>query len=647
MYLCSGRTTVRREKKYSSRWPRAWGGLLFRAIWLYAKVMSGTTDEIKARLNVVELIGSYVRLEKSGAHWKACCPFHQERTPSFMVNEEKAMWHCFGCGKGGDVFAFVMEMEGLEFREALKMLAERAGVELPQYKGEEKNKETKERIFDLLELATKFYEKQLSGNVGREKIVSYLTGRGLFLESIQKFRLGYAPDGWHHLLDFLAERGFKVEEIESAGLIIHKSKENQASDISYPASSSYYDRFRDRIMFPIFDILGRVIGYSARVAPGGDETQAKYINTPETPVYHKSRALYGLFHGKQAMKQAGATVIVEGNMDVIAMHQAGIENTVAVSGTALTPEQLTLIKRYGSEARLFFDMDGAGQKAARKSAELALEKELLVSVIALPFGKDAAEMGKEDPEKLREAVARSVPALKYFLEASLEKYDRSSSEGKRKIADEYTELLMFVKNPIERSHWIKELAREIKMEEKLVLGVVQTAIQGGERRERSDVPTKELSYSNSFGKRSELLREELVGMMYADRVVRETLLNLLADGETKAFLEKHPLYFFLVQAGEREPLSFIEDALLKSEAMRLSFRVLELPDFIGVPDEERIGKMLEVAKKYLENLKGEIMRREKLIALEQSLGEAREKKDKSLEKKLLAEFTAISLDKFS
>lgn len=594
----------------------------------------GTIEEIKTRLNLVEFIGSYVRLEKSGVHYKACCPFHQERTPSFMVNEEKAMWHCFGCGKGGDVFAFVMEMEGLEFREALKMLAERAGVELPQYKGEEKNKETKDRIFDLLELATKFYEKQLQGEAGKKKILSYLASRGLSPESIQKFRLGYAPDGWRHMLDFLVGRGFRTEEIEQAGLILKKDGGN-----------GYYDRFRDRIMFPIFDILGRVIGYSARVAPGGDETQAKYINTPETPVYHKSRVLYGLFHGKQAMKQAGATVIVEGNMDVIAMHQAGIENTVAVSGTALTLEQLTLIKRYGNEVRLFFDMDGAGQKAARKSAELALEKELLVSVIALPFGKDAADMGKESPEKLREAVAQSVPVLKYFLDASLVKNDRDTSDGKRKIVDEYTELLMFVKNPIERAHWVKELAREIKMEEKLVMGVVHTAFEAREKRERYTAPVQEKPHNISFGKRSELLREELVGMMYADRVVRETLLNLLADDETKAFLEKHPLYFFLVQAGDREPLGLIEDALLKSEATRLSFRILELPDFIGVADEERTGKMLEVAKKYLEDLKGEIMKREKLLSLEQALGEAREKKDKELEKKLLAQFTEISLDK--
>jgi DNA primase len=371
--------------------------------------------------------------------------------------------------------------------------------------GEVKNKETKDRIYDVLELATKFYEKQLMEGAGKEKALAYLKGRGLSEESISKFRLGYALDGWRHLYDFLVERGFRAEEIEQAGLILKKE-----------GGSGHYDRFRDRIMFPIFDILGRIIGYSARVAPGGDESQAKYINTPETPIYHKSRALYGLFQAKQAMKQAGATVIVEGNMDVIAMHQAGIGNTVAVSGTALTAEQLVMMKRYGNGVQLFFDMDGAGQQAARKSAEIALEKELLVSVIALPFGKDAADMGKESPEKLREAVAQSVPALQYFLQTTLAKYDRNTPDGKRKIVDEYSGLLLFVKNPIERAHWIKELAREIQMDEKLVIGVVNTAFLGQERRERyTPFETKvskpdPFQAATSFGKRSELLREELV-----------------------------------------------------------------------------------------------------------------------------------------
>lgn len=596
------------------------------------------TQEIKARLNIVDLVGSYVHLDKSGVHYKACCPFHQERTPSFMVNEEKNMWHCFGCSKGGDIFAFVMEIEGLEFREALKMLAERAGVTLPEYKGEEKNKETKDRIYELLELSTKFFEKQLAGDAGQEKIGKYLTDRGLSQESVATFRLGYAPDGWRHLLDFLISRGFRADEIEQAGLILKKE-----------GGSGYYDRFRDRIMYPIFDILGRVIGYSARVAPGGDESQAKYINTPETTVYHKSRALYGLYQAKLAMKQASATVIVEGNMDVIAMHQAGIQNTVAVSGTALTDEQLTVMKRYGNEVKLFFDMDGAGQKASRKSAELALAKEMLVSVIAIPFGKDAAEMGKESPEKLLEVTKSSVPALQYFLDMSLQKYDQNTADGKRKIVEEYTEILMFVANPIERSFWINKLSQAIQMEEKLIISVVNAVVQARERRERytpfAESKPESRQSTISFSKRSELLREELVGLMYTDSVVRETILGLLTDDETKAFLQNHPLYFFLVQAGKNDPLSMIEDAHLKSEATRLTFHILESPEISDTPEEERTSKMIEIARKYREEIQKEITKREKLISLEQSLRQAREAKDKEWEKQLLAQFTDISLDK--
>ena len=606
----------------------------------------GTTDEIKARLNIVELIGSYVRLEKSGTHFKACCPFHQERTPSFMVNEEKNMWHCFGCGKGGDVFAFVMEIEGLEFKEALTLLAERAGVELPQYKGEEKNKETKDRIYDLLELSTKFYEKQLWEGSGKEKILAYLKGRGLSEDSLHTFRLGYAPDGWRHLLEFLVGRGFRPEEIEQAGLVLKKE-----------GGKGHYDRFRDRIMFPIFDILGRVIGYSARVAPGGDETQAKYINTPETPIYHKSRALYGLYQAKQAMKQAKATTVVEGNMDVIALHQAGIENTVAVSGTALTPEQLTLMKRYGDEVRLFFDMDGAGQKAARKSAELALDKELLVSIIALPFGKDAADMGKDDPEKLKSVVEKPVPALQYFLQTTLAKYDRTLPDGKRKIVEEYTELLLAVKNPIERAHFIKELAREIEMEEKTIAGIVNTAFLERERRERTSVGTPvaaPLRSQTIFGKRSELLREEIIGLLYAENGLWSDLSSESLNPDTKVFLELHPLFFFIVQAGNparnatridagaRDPISLIEEPMLKNEAARLSFRALESPELKSLSKEEQYEKVKEIAQRYLKELSLEVTRHDKLRTLERSIGEAREKKDKALEKKLLTEFSALS-----
>lgn len=601
---------------------------------------AGTTDEIKARINVVELIGSYVQLTKSGVHWKACCPFHQERTPSFMVNEEKNMWHCFGCGKGGDVFAFVMEIEGLEFKEALRMLAERAGVELPEYNSgaAKENKEEKDRIFDLLELATKFYEKQLWDGPGKGKILEYLHGRGLSDESIRTFRLGYAPDGWRHMLEFLVDKGYRLDEIEHAGMAIKKEGGN-----------GQYDRFRDRIMFPILDIFGRVIGYSARVAPGGDESQAKYINTPETPVYHKSRALYGLYLAKQAMKQAKGAVIVEGNMDVIAMHQAGISNTVAVSGTALTDEQLTLMKRYGNDLKLFFDMDGAGQKAARKSAEAALEKEMSVTLVAIPSGKDAADMGKESPEKLREAVAASVPAPRYFLDAVLAAHDRMTPEGKRKIVDEYAGFLAVVKNPIERAHWIKELAREIGTEERIVIGVVNAAFDAKQRRDLPYQPAAKVEdpirNAYVFGKRSELLREELIGLAIAEPLVRTVLDDPSADLETKTWIGQHPLSFFVIQAGAGDPLSLIEDTAKKQDAARLSFRALETPEVANAPEEERSGIMVAMAKRYLEDLTREVTRREKLVSLERAIDAARKLGDREAEKGLLAEFVKVSSEK--
>jgi DNA primase len=607
----------------------------------------GTTEEIKARLNIVELIGTYVRLEKSGTHYKACCPFHQERSPSFMVNEEKNMWHCFGCGKGGDAFAFVMEIEGLDFREALVLLAEKAGVELPKFRQSEPGqKDNKERLFALLELSTKFYEKQLWDGSGKEKILGYLRGRGLSDDSIRAFRLGYAPDGWRHQLEFFTGKGFTVEEMEQVGLVIRKSSESQTNNHKLEAKSSHYDRFRDRIMFPIFDIFGHTIGYSARVAPGGDESQAKYINTPETALYHKSRALYGLFHAKQAMKQAGVTVIVEGNMDVIAMHQAGIGHTVAVSGTALTDEQLNLMKRYGKEVRLFFDMDGAGQKAARKSAELALQKELIVTLVAIPFGKEAADMGKDDPEKLKEMVAGAVPAQEYFLATGVAQHDITTALGKRQVVDEYVTLLQAVKNPIERSEAIKALARAIDMDERLITDMVSKLFLEQSRRDGPAplrVPEDPFRDKHTFGKRSELLRDELMALMYVDESLRQSLMKRIHDQNLQFFFEQHPLFFFLVQAGEgQDPGSLIEDQGLKKEVARLSFHILESPEIAELAGEERTLVLQDMAGRYLADLYMEVTKREKLLSLEKALDQARANKDKALEQKLLAEFVAVS-----
>ncbi|HOX10427.1 MAG TPA: DNA primase, partial [Candidatus Moranbacteria bacterium] len=300
--------------------------------------MNNNVEEVKARLNIVDIVSEYVRLTKAGANWKGLCPFHHEKSPSFMVNEDKQIFHCFGCAKGGDVFTFVQEMESLEFREVLKMLADKAGVQLEQYKSEDTG--NKKRILAALELATKFYETQLWKGMGKDKIMQYLHERGLTDKSIQKFRLGYAPNGWDNIIKFLTGRGFTIQEIAQTGLLVEKTADSNQNTAN--SNKNFYDRFRDRIMFPISDNMGNVIGYSARVAPGGDESQAKYVNTPETVVYHKSKVLYGLNHAKQDIKNKNYVLLVEGNMDVIASSQAGLGNVVAVSGTALTPDQILM-----------------------------------------------------------------------------------------------------------------------------------------------------------------------------------------------------------------------------------------------------------------------------------------------------------------
>lgn len=616
--------------------------------------MSTTTETIKARLNIVEVVGQYVRLQKAGNHWKANCPFHQEKTPSFTVSEERSMWHCFGCGKGGDVFAFLMEIEGIEFREALVTLAERAGVELPAYDGARDSaaRERKSRSLEIVELATKFYEKQLWESDRGQKMLAYLRGRGLSDESIKRFRLGYAPDGWRFLLDFLLKSGFAAPEIEQAGLIIKKIN-NQQSTInnqiqdsnqapnSQSSASHHYDRFRDRIMFPIGDILGRPIGYSARVAPGGDESQAKYVNTSETDIYHKSRVLYGLHLAKKAMKDAGRAVLVEGNVDVIALHQAGIAETVAVSGTALTTEQLTLIKRYVNKVALFFDMDAAGQKAAWKSAALAQELGLLVEIVALEQGKDAADMGQHDPTGLAKTVEQGVPAMEYFLGQLASRHDVTGPEGKRLVVEEYAELLASVANDLDRSHWTKRLAERIGSESKLIQSSVEKVLQSfGQQRGKSTaplVPTRPF-LPKAFITRSEMLREAIIGLMLVGAEVRQAVLAALAE-PIRAFMAEHPLFFFLQNVAE-DTVGTIEDEALQKEASRLLFQALALPGLAALSlPAERTALAETIAREYLALLPGAIeadVRR----SLAQQIEAAREAHDKEAEKRLLEEFAS-------
>jgi DNA primase len=607
--------------------------------------MNSPVEEIKSKLNIVNLIGAYVRLQKMGAHFKAPCPFHNEKTPSFMVNEERQMWHCFGCNKGGDAFAFLMEIENIDFREALKILAERTGVVLPK-QGKFEEIGAKNRSFEILELATKFYEKQLWGGVGEKLALPYLLQRGLSEASIRNFRLGFAPNGWRNITDFLIKRGFLLDEIEKTGLLIRKETSEQNT-----VQTNGYDRFRDRIMFPIMDILGRVIGYSARVSPQGDESQAKYINTPETSLYHKSFVLYGIQRAKQSMKQMNSVLLVEGNIDVIASHQAGLTNAVAVSGTALTEEQLALMKRYTENILLFFDMDSAGQKAARRSTEIALEKGFTVSLVSTDQGKDAADIARDNPVQLMSAVKNALPALQYFLEKYLRDGDASTPEGKRAIATQYVELVQFSAFNIDRAFWMKRLAQALEVEENSVFTMLKNILNEKYfSSKKTFVPVANTNPTQmpkeQLEKRSEFLRRQIGSVMILESSVWQSL-HTLCSSEVAAFLHQDSLLSFLFdneKSGEyvlERVIGFVADQSVRQHLTQLYFegeRILEGNHFTN--NEDKKAYIQEQLTRYLAEL-SKALRNEKKVHLERAMKEARERGDKSAEQKLWQEFSTL------
>lgn len=420
-------------------------------------------EEIKARLDIIDIIGGYLRLTKAGRNWKANCPFHAEKSPSFMVSQEKQLWRCFGCGKGGSIFDFVMEIEGMEFGDALKVLAQRAGVELKKVdpKLAAQWRTQRHALYEICELAAKFFEKQLAGSQAGKKMTDYLAGRGLTPQTIADWRLGYAPEHWQSLADFLTKRGYHSGEIVGAGLAIESEKKQ--------SNRRYYDRFRDRIMFPLCDTNGQVIGFSGRENPDRPvEGMGKYINTPNTLIYDKSRVLYGLDRAKIALRQKDQCVLVEGQMDLIMSHQAGFTNTLAVSGTALTENHLKIIKRYTENLAMAFDVDSAGEIATGKAADLAMRLELSPRVILVPTGKDPADCLLKDAGLWQKALTDSKNFVEFFFEKSFAKGDLKTVEGKKSACRAVLPVIKKIGNKIEQAHWLQQISQRLKIDEHFV-----------------------------------------------------------------------------------------------------------------------------------------------------------------------------------
>ena len=468
------------------------------------------TDEIKSKLSVEEVISGYLQLQRAGRNLKANCPFHNEKTPSFMVSPERQMWHCFGCDEGGDIFSFVMKIEGLEFRDALKLLAEKAGVELKStgYKSGDAGK--KKRILEVVEVSRKFYEECLKIKTGK-KAFEYLSERGLSKNIIEKFQLGYAPDSWDLLSKFLQKKGYQENEIFSAGMTVKKDR------------GGHYDRFRGRIMFPINNVSEQTVGFSSRVMPGQDESQAKYINTPETALYNKSQILYGLDKAKLAIRKNDLAILVEGNMDVIASFQAEVENVIAASGTALTAEQIRIIKRYTDNIAFSFDLDSAGIKAANRGIEIALAEGMSVQVITVPEGKDPADCVKSNPDLWREAVKNPKQIMEFYFESIFAKYDLTKIEDKKKIAAELLNIITKISNKIEQSHYLQMLAERLSIDEKVLVETLENAKRDKPRFENKFKKSKDDPKALNAANRENQLQEKLLGLVILNPQIFEEI----------------------------------------------------------------------------------------------------------------------------
>jgi DNA primase len=514
---------------------------LFVICYLYFGILRllSPIEEIKNRLDIVEVVSGYIKLQKAGRNFRANCPFHHEKTPSLMISPERQIWHCFGCGKGGDIFGFVKEIEGLEFTETLRLLAQRAGVVLK--KQDPKIKDAKERLAQICELSVKFFSKQLEEGRTGEKIKKYLLDRGINQESINNWQLGFAPNDWHALSLFLKNKGYSDDEIINSGLVVQKitndyrqptTAKNSDAVVYHPlAANNYYDRFRNRIVFPIFDINGQPVGFAGRVAPGQNEDTAKYVNTPQTNIYDKGRILYGLDKAKVEIRAKNYCVVVEGNTDVIMSHQAGISNTVASSGTALTLDHLKIIKRFTDNLFLAFDLDAAGDTATKRAIDLAINQGFNIKIIypkkTLPNEKvDPADIIKKDPKDWTDAIENAQGVVEFYFASAFGAYDAEKVSGKKEIAKKILPLLKIIPDKIEQAYWLQELAVKLNVPEKsLVEAIKEIKSVGLSARHSED---SKVSQAKIVKPRRLALEEELLAMILSSENIKSKLLDLEA-----------------------------------------------------------------------------------------------------------------------
>jgi DNA primase len=410
-----------------------------------------TTQEIKDRLDIAEVISGYMQLKKAGTNFKGLCPFHNEKSPSFVVTPSRQIWHCFGCGEGGDVFSFVQKFENLDFVQTLKLLADRAGVKLPEYRpGTNLQEDEKEMLVRINTFAAKYYYEILIHPALGKEAREYLLGRGLSRQTIEGWQIGFAPNDFHSLSQALKLKKVTSDQAIKAGVVVKNEKGN------------IYDRFRGRITFPIFNYVGEVVGFSARILPKLDDGKTgKYINSPETLIYNKSRVLFGLNFAKNHIRKKDEVIVVEGQMDCISAHQAGFLNTVASSGTAITAEHLSVLGRLTKNIKFCLDADSAGLLATRRAVEHLLGKDFTIKIVSIKGAKDPDELIKKDRKAWEKAVKEAPLFLDYYIERLFGEIKGLTIETKKTLRNELLPLIKKLNDALEQEHYLKLLAKKL------------------------------------------------------------------------------------------------------------------------------------------------------------------------------------------
>lgn len=539
-----------------------------------------------------------------------------------MVSPERQSWHCFGCGKGGSIFDFIMEIEGVEFGDALRTLAQRAGVELKKLDPviSAKLKTERTRLYEICDLSTRFFIKQLESKTGKN-IQKYLSGRGIKAKTIKDWQIGYAPDQWNSLTDFLKNKGYFEKEILKTGLIVESDKRT--------SSNKYYDRFRDRIIFPIKDINGIIVGFTGRGNPAHpDERMGKYINTPNTLIYDKSRILYGLDKAKLDIRKNNLCVLVEGQTDVIMGHQAGFNNIIASSGTALTQEQLKIIKRYTDTLVMAFDMDIAGEIATERGSDLALQLGFNLKVIRLPDNQDPADCFQKNVSIWPKEVKKAQSLIEFYLSNAFSKNDLSTAEGKKKASQILLPIIKKIPNRVEQAHWLQKVASKLKVQEEVLIEdmdkikeVTNNIIQNEKPipKQRPNLEEYTLGLVLAYPEALKECRKQAYSLFIDPNL--EQIFNVLKDNRTKKINLNNFKKDLTLDLTDK-----VDHLIFGAEAQK------EMIDEFN-PKKEIKFCFKELKKRYFQ---------EKLNKLNLSIQEAEGKKDNTSLKKLTKEFNKLA-----